>query len=233
MMRDVVHERRRMALQPARILNVLVGVLVLKVTCSVVLNYVDYFPANFESTFLQGRQPYFYGWYQWAFYTHILSGPVALVLGVLLINEPFRRRFPVWHRYLGRIHAFCTLFLVAPSGLGMAYHAMTGVIAATGFATLSILTGLTVAMGWRAAVQRRFQAHRRWMSRCFLLLCSAVVLRLIAGLSDVTDIGGEWMYPLTGWISWLIPLAIFESKGWWGRRLQATVRPSLFLQPKS
>ena len=224
MIGDVVVDRRRSSVSLGRILSFLVSLLIIKVTISIVLNYREYFPANFESSFLQGRRAYFFGWYQWVFYTHILSGPVALGLGVLLVNEQFRRKYPLWHRRLGRIQAVCTLFLVAPSGLGMAYHAETGTVAAIGFGTLSVLTGICVAMGWRTAVQRRFQDHRRWMLRCFLLLCSAVVLRLIAGLSDVTNFGGDWMYPLTGWISWLIPLAVLESSAWYQRRRVAATR---------
>ena len=184
--------------------------LITKVTISVVLGYVDYFPPNFQSDFLHGRDSYFFGAYQYAFYVHIASGPVSLVLGMALISETFRRRYPRWHRYLGRIQTICVLFLVAPSGLWMAYHAATGTIAAVGFATLSVATGATVALGWRAAVERRFRDHQRWMWRCFLLLCSAVVLRLFGGLAIVAGIGDNWTYSLAAWMSWMLPLLVFE-----------------------
>ena len=62
------------------VLALLAGLLILKVTVSVLLGYRDYFPPNFESDFLRGRQAYFFGAYQWAFYTHIASGPVSLIL---------------------------------------------------------------------------------------------------------------------------------------------------------
>lgn len=65
-------------------------------------------------------------------------------------------------------------------------------------------------MGWRAAAGRRFEEHRRWMWRCFLLLCSAVVVRLVGGLATVTGVDADWVYPLTAWASWLAPLAAFE-----------------------
>jgi hypothetical protein len=78
---------------PERILTLLAGVLILKVTTSVVSNYHNYFPPNFASDFLRGREGYFLGVYQWTFYTHILSGPVSLILGLILISERFRTRF--------------------------------------------------------------------------------------------------------------------------------------------
>ena len=43
-----------------RVLSVLVGVLILKVTSSVVANYHSYFPPDFASDFLHGREPYFW-----------------------------------------------------------------------------------------------------------------------------------------------------------------------------
>jgi hypothetical protein len=102
------------------------------------------------------------------------------------------------------------LFLLVPSGLWMAYYAQTGTIAAIGFASLAIVTGICVLFGWQCAVKRKFAEHRRWMWRCFLLLCSAVVIRLIGGLAEMTETGGDWIYPAAAWASWSMPLALFE-----------------------
>ncbi|MCX7410198.1 MAG: DUF2306 domain-containing protein [Planctomycetales bacterium] len=86
-------------------------------------------------------------------------------------------------------------------------------VARISFAILSVLTGTTVALGWRAAAQRRFQVHRRWMSRCFVLLCSAVVLRLVVGLATVVGVQSMWFDPVVSWASWLVPLAALELVG--------------------
>lgn len=197
-----------------RVMTLLVCVLIVKVNISVLSNYGDYFPANFDSMFLQGRESYFFGGYHWAFYAHILSGPVALILGTLLLSQRFLKAFPKWHRRLGRIQGMNVLFVVAPSGLVMARHAATGETAGAGFAALAIGTAVCMAMGWRSAIQRRFIEHRRWMQRSFLMLCSAVVLRLTAGFTIVTNMEADWVYPASAWTSWLIPLAIFELIQW-------------------
>jgi uncharacterized membrane protein YozB (DUF420 family) len=193
-----------------RFLLLLAVVLILKVTFSVVLGYRDYLPPNFDNDFLSGRQSYFAGGYQWAFYAHIVSGPVSLILGLILISEFLRQRFPKWHRSLGKVQAGVVLFLIAPSGLWMAYYAQTGTVAGIGFALLAIATGTCVLAGWRSAVKKRFAEHRRWMMRCFLLLCSAVIVRIIGGLATVTAAENSWIYPLTAWASWLGPLVAFE-----------------------
>jgi hypothetical protein len=72
------------------------------------------------------------------------------------------------------------------------------------------VTGLCVLAGWRAAVQRRFAEHRDWMWPCFLLLCSAVVLRVIGGAATVAGVSREWTYQFAAWASWLAPLAVLE-----------------------
>jgi hypothetical protein len=146
---------------PERILALLAGFLVLKVTMSVLSNYYNYFPASFASGFLSGRESHFFGTYQWAFYTHILAGPVSLVVGLILIGERSRARFPKLHRWLGRIQVACVLLLVTPSGLWMARHAAAGPIAGVALAALAVATSACVALGARAAVTRRFMDHRR------------------------------------------------------------------------
>jgi Predicted membrane protein (DUF2306) len=65
---------------------------------------------------------------------------------------------------------------------------------------------------------RRFADHRRWMWRCYLLLCSAVVLRLIGGLATVTGVTAPWLDPVANWMSWLTPLAAFELREWTRRK---------------
>lgn len=191
-------------------LSVAVCLLILKVTVSVVSNYVDYLPPNFESDFLLGRDAYFFGAYQWAFYTHIASGPLTLIFGIFLLSDRLRKRFPRWHRYIGRGQVILVLFMVTPSGIWMSMYAATGLVAGTGFAVLAVATGITAGCGWRTAVRRKFVEHRRWMTRCYILLCSAVVLRLTVGLFIVTKIDGDWISPMTAWTSWLVPLLIYE-----------------------
>lgn len=200
------------------VLRLLVALLIAKVVGGVVWNYREYMPADFEAPFLQGRAEYFFNGYHWAFYIHILSGPFSLLLGMVLISERFRKRFPRWHRALGRVQVVCVLLLVAPSGLWMSFSADSGAIAGIGFGLLSVVTGFTVACGWRAAVQRQFAVHRRWMLRCFVLLCSAVVLRLMAGMATVANLDGDWIYPLSAWASWLLPLGVYEASRYVWRR---------------
>jgi uncharacterized membrane protein len=213
---------RRHPAIPERILALLAGLLIFRVIASVVSNYDDYFPPNFDSGFLRGREHHFPGVYRWAFYAHITSGPVALIFGMILVDERSRNRFPRWHRRLGRLQVACVLLLVTPSGLWMARFAAAGRIAAVGLAALAIATATCVSVGARAAAVRRFADHRRWMWRCYLLLCSAVVLRLMGGLGTVAGVTAAWFDPLATWMCWLVPLAAFEFWKWTERRRRFT-----------
>ena len=200
-------------IKPKRVFAFLAVVLIAKVTAAVIWGYRDYFPANFNSDFLRGREKYFSGGYHWAFYTHIASGPVSLLLGTLLVSDRFRQRLPRWHRVLGRLQVALILLLVVPSGLWMAFYAAAGPVAGLGLAMLAILTATFAVLGLKAAVNHRFAVHRRWMWRTYLLLCSAVVIRLAGGLATVIGVQASWFDPLSSWSSWLVPLVVFESIG--------------------
>jgi hypothetical protein len=132
-------------------------------------------------------------------------------LGTLLLSDRFRRVALTWHRRLGRVQGICILLLLVPSGLWMAWYAATGTVAALGLGSLAVATAACVLLGWRAAVERRIADHRSWMWRTYMLLISAVVIRMIGGLATVTGLDALWLYPLATWASWLLPLAVFES----------------------
>ena len=197
-----IHRRLLLALR------VLVVLVVAKTIAATLANWPSYFPPDFRSDILLGREGYFFDGYHYAFYAHIIAGPLTLGLGLVLLSEGFRRRRPAWHRQLGKLQGLLVLFVVAPSGLWMAYYAATGAVAGAGLATLAILTAATTALGWRAAVRRLFAEHRRWMQRSYLLLCSAVVIRAIGGAAEVAGVDGT--YPYAVWTSWVAPLALLE-----------------------
>src|SRR5262245_24577964 len=99
---------------------VLLAALILKVLANILLEYRGYFPPDFNSPFLTGRRESFTPLYATAFYTHILSGPVALVLGTFLMATGGIARIGSWHRWAGRGLMFLIFFALVPSSLMMA-----------------------------------------------------------------------------------------------------------------
>ena len=193
-----------------RLVAWLTVVVILKVTAAVASNYWLYFPPDFSSDFLRNREAYFFGPYRVAFIAHLVGSPLAILLGLLLMAPWLRRNWPRWHRWLGRVQAINVLAVVAPSGLWMSAYTATGPVAAAAFATLSLATGATIALGWRAAVRRRFADHEVWMTRNFLLLSAAIVLRVACGFASVVGLTWTSFDAVVSWAAWLFPLAVYE-----------------------
>ena len=201
-----------------------VGLLFLKVFLSILIEYRWYFPADFDrSAFLSGRRDSFIGIYRMAFYTHLLAGPLALIIATYLMFSGGKHKLRKLHRTLGKLQLVLVLAILVPSGWVMAQQAYAGPIAAVGFSLLSIATGGSVLAAGYFAMRRKFQAHQRWATRCFLLLASPLLLRLVTGGAIVLQRESELFYCLNAWLSWLIPLAIHEF--WWRYR---TVGSMLF-----
>jgi uncharacterized membrane protein len=186
--------------------------LILRVLATILANYPDYFPPNFDSLFLQGREATFNGAYPPAFYVHIFSAPVALANGLMLMSEHVRRRFGRLHRWAGRVQVVVLLLFMLPSGGVMSRHAFGGWPAGLSFFLLSLTTAGCAVLGVVYARRRRFDRHRRWMTRCFVLMCSAVVLRLVSGTAGLVGVRSpEAAYIAAAWFSWLFPLAAYET----------------------
>ena len=186
-------------------------VLILRVLATILANYPDYFPPNFDSLFLQGREATFTGAYRPAFYVHIFSGPVVLLGGLILLSESVRRRHGRLHRVLGRVQVVVLLLFVLPSSVVMSRHAFGGWPAGLSFLLLSAATAGCAIVGVVHARRRRFDRHRRWMLRSYVLICSAVALRLISGAAGLVGVPSpEGAYIVAAWGSWLIPLAAYE-----------------------
>ena len=193
------------------VLRWLAVVLILRVLAAIFANYPDYFPPNFDSDFLQGRQSTFLGAYRAAFYVHIISGPVVLFNGLIQLSEYVRRRHGDWHRWLGRIQVLVLLLFVLPSGAVMSWHSFGGWSAGLSFLLLSAATASCAIAGVVHARRRRFDRHRRWMLRSYVLICSAVALRLISGTAELVGVPSpEDAYIFAAWSSWLFPLAAYE-----------------------
>lgn len=186
------------------------GLLGAKVLTAIVAEYVNYFPANFDAAFLIGREETFSGIYPPAFYIHIIAGPLNVLLAAYLLFSGKRKSHHGLHRRLGQIQVAAILFALVPSGLIMSAWAFSGPIAGVGFALQSIATGLTAAIAAGAAMRRKLAQHQVWATRCFLLLISPLLFRLVSGLLIVTDRESLTAYRVNAWASWIVPLLVYE-----------------------
>ena len=193
------------------------ALLMWKVFFAILIEYPRYIPPDFESDYLSGRRYSFEGEFRTAFFVHILSSPVALLLGLALMVsgtvmlKQERVHWRIWHRWLGRLQAVVVFLMVGPSSMIMAKYAYAGPIAGAGFVCLNIATmGCLAAAIWHAKA-RRITRHRRYATRCFLLLCTPLLLRVFGGAIIALDFESDWSYRLNAWLSWLVPWILYET----------------------
>ncbi|MFB9566559.1 DUF2306 domain-containing protein [Saccharopolyspora hordei] len=166
---------------------------------------------------------------------HVLFGAVAMLTCCFQVWPAFRARSPRAHRLIGRVYVVAGVLPASVLAVPVALFAPFGPVAAVSNVLLGLLWfGCTVA-GWRAARQRRFRQHRRWMVRSFVLTMSIVTNRLWGPVWTVvlapqlpTTFGGDEAFfgatvaGLTTWTGWVLPLLACQ---WWlDRRTPAAAR---------
>lgn len=186
-------------------------VVILRVLFTIVANYPDYFPPRFDSLFLEGREATFTGLYRVAFYIHIFSSPFVLLNGLLLLNSYMQSHYRALHRVMGRVQVMVLLLFVLPSSLMMSQHAYAGWLAGLSFIVLSLATATCAIIGVVHVRRGCLALHQRWMIRTYLLICSAIVLRIMSGAMGLFNVPNpEMAYVIAAWSSWVFPLAVYE-----------------------
>lgn len=210
-----------------RCLWLAIAILGIKSWLAILWEYRWYFPPNFdEAAFLIGRRDLFETGYRYAFYSHIVASPIAIALGAgLFISARFITTRPAvrqngrdftgisvywnWHRFLGKVQIFTVAFLVAPSGLIMAWGTLFGPISAIGFSVHSLATFFSAVAAIYFARLRKVVQHEFWATACFILLCGPLVFRLTSGIAIATGLETPFTYQLNAWTSWLTPLVLW------------------------
>jgi len=187
----------------------------------ILVPFGHYFAADLEYGFLRDKKAFFFNsGYYIAFYAHIVGAPLAFFIGAFQVSRTMRVKWPLMHRYLGRAYCGCVLVAAAPGGLVMGWRAYGGLSSELCFTLLAALTwGSTFAgwyYGWRGDVRR----HSKWIIRSYLLISSAICLRLLHPILVVLGLGHELTYQIAVWSSWLLPVGLFEM----GTRLSSSCR---------
>jgi uncharacterized membrane protein len=140
---------------------------------------------------------------------HVISAVTALLLGPLQFVRGIRVRMPALHRATGRIYVLACA-IGAPTGLVLALGTTAGPVAAVGFAIPAILWAAFTYLGVRAAVRRRFDAHRQWMLRSYAMTTIAITLRVMLPVSGALGFAFLDAYRVIAWLCWLTNLALVE-----------------------
>ena len=73
------------------------------------------------------------------FYSHIIPGGIALLVGWMQFNEKIRAKKLTWHRTIGKVYVSAAL-LSSLAGIYISWYATGGIIATSGFIHLASLS---------------------------------------------------------------------------------------------
>ncbi|WP_299175986.1 DUF2306 domain-containing protein [uncultured Brevundimonas sp.] len=153
------------------------------------------------------------------FAAHVLLASVVTLGGLMQLIPVLRRRWPGLHRWTGRVFIVIALFM-ALSGMWLSLVRGTSLSPVSDAALLinAVLILIFAGLAWREALKRRFDQHRRWAMRTFMVVSGVWFLRVglmgwvvvnrgPVGMNDT--LSGPADIVLT-FGSYLIPLAVLE-----------------------
>ena len=140
---------------------------------------------------------------------HVLGGLCMLLLGAAALyigwtKKAFKRHrwFGYGYLILGGTGAAAALIVSI-----MAPHPPYSLYIATG--TLAAVWLAVAAMAWRAARNKRFDSHREWMVRSYVLTWTFVGCRLATMVNFYPWLGAEGTTAAI-WVNWIVPLVFCE-----------------------
>ncbi|MES2033655.1 MAG: DUF2306 domain-containing protein [Pseudomonadota bacterium] len=149
------------------------------------------------------------------FAAHVLLAALVTLGGLMQLVPTIRRAAPGLHRWTGRIFLSVAIFM-ALSGvwLTVARGAYLSVISAVAILINGLLILVFAGLAWRHAIKRRFDQHRAWAMRTFMVVSGVWFLRVglmgwvvvsgggvgmnktMSGPADVVLVFGSYLIPL-------------------------------------
>ena len=151
---------------------------------------------------------------------HLLLAVVVMLLGAVQLVPVLRRRAPAVHRWSGRV------FVVAAMAMGVSGVYMLVVLPPIGglgsqlpIVLNAVLILAFAGLAWRDALARRFDQHRRWALRLYLVVSGVWFFRIGLMAWVITNRGPAGFDPKTftgptitalAIAQWALPLLVLE-----------------------
>lgn len=136
------------------------------------------------------------------FYTHIILGGIALLIGWLQFNKKLRLKNIQLHRKIGKVYIISCL-LSGVAGFYIALHATGGISPKLGFLSMTIIWFFTTLFGFTEVKKGNIINHQKLMIYSYAACFSAVTLRI--WLPILTNAFGGFLpaYRIVAWLSWV------------------------------
>lgn len=136
------------------------------------------------------------------FYTHILLGGFALMIGWSQFSRTWRLKYLKWHRRVGVAYVISAV-LSGSSGLYIAYYATGGWVSVLGFACLAIVWLFTTIKAFIAVKNGRIIKHQKFMIFSYAACFAAVTLRIWLPLLSAAFGSFIPAYRIVAWLCWV------------------------------
>jgi hypothetical protein len=141
--------------------------------------------------------------------THAAFASIALLVGPWQLLTGLQNSRQRWHRRIGWVYMVAGL-VGWVSSIPIAMHASAGPVAQAGFLALGAAWITMTSLGLLAAIDRRFDKHRRWMTRSYAVTAAAITLRILLPICLISGAPFKDAYPAIAWACWLTNLCIAE-----------------------
>ncbi|MBE5319545.1 DUF2306 domain-containing protein [Pedobacter sp. MR2016-19] len=141
------------------------------------------------------------------FYTHIIFGGIALLIGWTQFSSKMRNRRMALHRKVGKVYVVAVL-LSALAGIYIGFFATGGWISSAGFICLGIIWFYTTLKAYLHIKEGEVEKHQKMMVYSYAACFAAVTLRI--WLPILTIIYGDFSkaYLVVAWLCWVPNLVV-------------------------
>lgn len=169
-----------------------------------------YLLANDKIALLESKSDTLFNHMGWriGFYSHIVGGGIALLVGWTQFVKPWRTRYLHLHRWLGKLYV-AAVTISAVAGISISPFSTTGLIAALGFGSLGVIWLLVTLQALRSIWAHDLRKHEQLMIYSYAACFAAVTLRLWLPILLIGfQLNFNVAYPIVAWLSWVPNLLV-------------------------
>ncbi|NRF94228.1 DUF2306 domain-containing protein [Paenibacillus frigoriresistens] len=134
-------------------------------------------------------------------YAHIVTGCIALFIGLVQLLRKQQKERSQLHRRLGKIYVL-SILLSGIFNLYLTIFASGGWVSQVGFLSLDALWIYATLTAVNRIRNKQVEAHQQWMIRSYALTFAGVTLRIWLPLLMI-PFEFETAYPMVAWLAWV------------------------------
>ena len=184
---------------------------ILFVTLAIIIGLYPgiYFLIPREFGLLSSKKPELLNSILWniGFYTHIILGGLALLIGWIQFSSKIRARNIRLHKQVGKLY-LTAVFLSSIAGIYIGFYATGGIVSSMGFISLGIIWFCTTLMAYLHIRNKQIKQHQKMMIYSYAACFAAVTLRI--WLPILIMIFGDFnkAYVIVAWLCWVPNLLV-------------------------